>query len=1428
MALKVGELYASFGIDSSGLNSAISGIEKKCSSIAKGLAVTGTAITASVTRSVVNLGKDIYNTGTEFHAQMSKVSAIAGSTEGELEQLTAKALEMGSTTSFTAKDAGEAMEYMAMAGWKTGEMLDGIGAIMNLAAASGENLGTTSDIVTDALTAFGLTAKDSTHFAEVMAATATNANTNVGMMGESFKYVAPLAGTLGYSIDDVAVALGVMANSGIKSSQAGTSLARILNNMIKPTEGMQVAMDTLGLSLYDSEGNTKSLMQVMEDMRAAAKGNGVDMEAVADSVAELDLQLENGEITERQYMDQMTALTGVSQDFMASVAELAGTRGLSGMLAIMNASDADFEKLVSAIANADGALDEMVGKMLDNAQGDMILFDSAVDGLKITLWDLVEGPFRGIVQAGTGVVQTIQGLDSGTQMAALKVAGLAAAAGPALTALGGLVGFAGKFGPILASLASPMAIVGAGLGLFAVAAVDADNSIGRMFKTVAGRGSAAMQKLNKRVDKSMKTVSDRMPALIDSITDGLDMLVPETADLGFSVINGFLKTISANASKLSGIGRTVITGIASSISKNAPTVIPNAVSAIANTATSVISNLPAYAHSAIEIGKSLIQGLKNVNWGELGLNLLNAIIEAVKGIGGELLQVGADIWDAIKSGIIVAGDWLADKIGFTPGGTWQEFGAAIWKAIKAGISATGDWIKGLIGYTPEDSWSQIGTDIWNTIVTGISATGDWIKGKIGYTPEASWGQIGADIWKAIKAGISATGDWIKGLIGYTPEASWGQIGADIWKTIKEGISDTGDWIKGLIGYTPEDSWGQIGTDIWNAIKNGISATGDWLKGKIGYTPDDSWGQIGKDIWTKILGAFGTVGSTLTNLFNNAAEGIRGVDWAKVGDDIWGGIQSAFAGLYGKFMTLFSEGKNGAETGVDWKALGQSILNMVASAFDGIGTLFSRIFSGATEGIKAIDWVDVGHQIWEFIKTGIGSLFGLFNTAFGEGKDGAEKVGWQALGESIVELVKAGLEGIGGAVIGIFDGIWLDLTNSDWFKKFEEIAVALGGLFVAAFNAAFGPIVQLFRSLGALISGQISIGEFIEAFQTPVSNGFQDIEDAWNKLKEALGAGEVDVTVDANLETEPELDRSRSVGGGRLGKDRTSQKGIEGIEKDASDAMENGIVDGAELGFTHVNALTAKMSENLHDIAAASMREALGEGDVTPVEINASKPLSDLTSAITTQVSDEMSSAMGQQMSELASAIDSGSGEVASACDNVVSEAKGAMTNSDGQGIGADFTKGISQGLLAEMDGVVSTAASVGSAVVSAIRKAWDEHSPSKVAKRIGRYFDIGLAVGLYDDAPTVAKAARSVADTVSGGFSIADPARGIRQSAKQQAAQREQQLTEVKETIRAMITGFSGENRQVVVAVELDGEKVGEATAPIVDRFLGQSASARR
>jgi len=282
-----------------------------------------------ITGTVMALGAASVKTAADFDSSMSNVQAISGATADDMEKLRDKAREMGEKTTFSATEAGDAMSYMAMAGWKTGDMLSGIEGIMNLAAASGEDLATTSDIVTDALTAFGMTAKESGELADIMAAASSNANTNVSLLGESFKYVAPLFGAMNYSADDAAVALGLMANAGIKGSQAGTALKTAIANMASPTEKMAKVMKEYGISLTNTDGSMKSFGEVMDVLR-----------------------------------EKMGGLSETEQ--AAAASNLFGKEAMAGMLSIINAAPADYEKLKNAVESADGAASKMADTMNDN------------------------------------------------------------------------------------------------------------------------------------------------------------------------------------------------------------------------------------------------------------------------------------------------------------------------------------------------------------------------------------------------------------------------------------------------------------------------------------------------------------------------------------------------------------------------------------------------------------------------------------------------------------------------------------------------------------------------------------------------------------------------------------------------------------------------------------------------------------------------------------------------------------------------------------------------------------------------------------------------------------------------------------------------------------------------------------------------------
>ena len=354
-------------INESGFNKGISNLSK-IATTGLGVAV-GNAITKVVDK-VGSIGTAAVKVGMNFEAEMSKVASISGATGDEFQKLIDKAKEMGSKTKFSATESAQAMEYMAMAGWKTQDMVDGLKGIMDLAAASGEDLATTSDIVTDALTAFGLKASDSTHFADVLAKASSNANTNVAMMGETFKYVAPVAGALGYSVEDCSVAIGLMANSGIKASQAGTSLRQMLSRLAKPTDEVQGAMDQLGVSLTDSAGNMKSLDTVMGDLRNGFKG-----------------------------------LSKAEQAQLAT--SLAGQEAMSGLLAIVNASDGDFDKLKDSIYNCKDAAANMAAVAQDNLAGQITSLKSKAEGLGIAFYGSIQEPLKELASVGVKALEDL-------------------------------------------------------------------------------------------------------------------------------------------------------------------------------------------------------------------------------------------------------------------------------------------------------------------------------------------------------------------------------------------------------------------------------------------------------------------------------------------------------------------------------------------------------------------------------------------------------------------------------------------------------------------------------------------------------------------------------------------------------------------------------------------------------------------------------------------------------------------------------------------------------------------------------------------------------------------------------------------------------------------------------------------------------------
>ena len=862
-----------------------------------------------VTAGVTALGTIAVKTGADFDSAMSKVAAVSGATGSEMDALREKAREMGSKTKFSASEAAEAMNYMAMAGWKTNDMLSGIEGIMNLAAASGEDLASTSDIVTDALTAFGLSASDSGHFADILAAASSNANTNVSMMGETFKYAAPVLGSLGYSAEDSAIAIGLMANAGIKSSQAGTALRSAITNLAKPTDTVAAAMEQYGISLTDSSGKMYSLRELMEQLRQK--------------------------------------LGGLSEAEQAqAAASLFGKEAMSGMLAIINGSPADFEKLSNAIDTCsdtvdgyNGTTEKMAAVMQDNLAGQVTILKSQLEELAISFSDILMPTIRSIVSRIQELVDKLNQLDPQTKETIVKIALVAAALGPMLVVLGKTISSVGTVFSAVSKLPALFSAVQSGIGAITGAL---GVSLGPLLAIIAAIAALVaafvhLWKTNDEFKNNIIAIWEQIKSTFTGLTQGI---TDRLNALGFD-FESFTDVLKAAWDGLCNLLAPIFEGVFQNIS--------NIFSGFADIFLNSLDVLIGLFTGDWEQCWNGIKGIFTSIW-DFIVNTFRNIMNTLKGIADVVLgwfgTSWNEVWTSIKTFFVNTWNSIASFFtGIVTGirdffvNTWTSISntfttivTAIQTAATTVFTAIRDFFTAI--YTVVSTVFQaiynVITTVWNAIYTTLEPL------------ITAFGYLFQTIFEAIQIIVGRVMDWISEKIS----AIWNAI-VSFLTPILEGIRTTFETIWNAISTTVStvlDTIQDTVTTIWNAVSGFISSVLSAI-----------WNVI-SSIWNSISG---TISSVMNAIFS-------------VVSSIWNQISSAVSNVLNAIQSVVSN---------IWNSIKSTIFNVMQSISSTVSSIWDNIRSAVSDKISGIQ-----STIQNGFDAAVGYIRGLASDAWNWGRD----------------------------------------------------------------------------------------------------------------------------------------------------------------------------------------------------------------------------------------------------------------------------------------------------------------------------------------------------------------------------------------------------------------------------------------------------------
>lgn len=1030
MATDVGSAVGYLDLDISGFLSGLQSAQSQANTASKNIATTignnlqsagksmtsaGSTLTKTVTTPVLGLGTAAVKVTSDFESAMSKVSAISGATGGDLDALNKKAQEMGAKTKFSATESAEAFTYMAMAGWKTEDMLSGIDGIMSLAAADGLDLATTSDIVTDALTAFGLSASDSGHFADVLAKASSNANTNVSMLGESFKYAAPVAGALGYSAEDTAIALGLMANAGIKGSQGGTALRGSLTRLIKPTDDAAALMEQYGLSMTNADGSMKSLGEVMNMLR-----------------------------------DRLGGLTEAEQAQVA--AQIFGQEAMSGMLAIINASDSDYAKLTDAIYDADGAAQQMADTMLDNLSGQLTLLKSALEGLAIQFGEILMPYIKQFVTWLQNLTQKLQELTPEQKEQIVKWAAIAAAIGPVLMVLGKLTSSVGSiittFGKIPGAIAkakSAFTAVSAAIGGISAPVVAVVAVIGVLIAAFAN-----LWKTNEEFRNKMTAIWDGIKSKFESFAQGI---VDRLNALGFDFEN-FGEVVKAIWDGFCSLLAPIFEGVFNQVSVILGSVL-DALTGIFDVFIGIFTGNWDQAW----------QGVKEI-FGAVW-DLIKGTFEswtmAFKGIADTVLGWFGTTWDET---------WTNIKQFFVD--TWNGITTFFSNVINAIKTAVSNFITTIINF-----FAQLPTNIANFITNAYNSVVTWVSNMVAKARE-----MGQNFLNAVVSFFTNLPYKVGYFIGNTLTNIVLWVGNMVAKAREMGtnfINNVVSFFTQLPGKVLQfitSAFNNVQTWATNMVNKAREMGTNFINNVVSF-----FTQLPGKVLQFITSALNNVQTWATNMVNKARE---------MGTNFINNVVSFMQQLPGKIKQYLDSAINNLKTwvtqmGQKGKEAVQSLIDNVKSAASGIAdkvkSIGSDIVSGVWNGIKAAKDTFVSNVksffsgIVDGVKDalGIGSPSKVFRDEIGKWLPPGVVQGFEAAMPSAMKAIQKdlnkGIDNIDTDDISVGAGI----TVSGFADKLKSIYNEVALWFESIESRIGNSVDSMMQSLDMLIrAGQVIV------------------------------------------------------------------------------------------------------------------------------------------------------------------------------------------------------------------------------------------------------------------------------------------------------------------------------------------------------------------